>query len=72
MERVATRAGIWFAIMLLALLAAANAADSGFAAHMVIVAVAAAVGVWVTDVERRLRGACAGGPAHADRPVEIR
>ncbi|WP_305097156.1 cytochrome-c oxidase, cbb3-type subunit I [Croceibacterium aestuarii] len=60
MERVVTRAGIWFAIMLLALLAAALAADSGFAAHMIIVCLAAAVCLWFTvsqaDYEAIARG----------------
>ncbi len=60
MERVATRAGIWFAIMLLALFAAAMAADAGFAGHMLIVCAAAGVGLWFTlsraDYEAIARG----------------
>ncbi|OCC24715.1 cytochrome c oxidase, cbb3-type subunit I [Croceicoccus estronivorus] len=48
MERIVTRAGIWFAIMLLAVMAAAAAQDSGFAAHMFIVAIAALIGLWMT------------------------
>ncbi|MXO61029.1 cytochrome-c oxidase, cbb3-type subunit I [Altererythrobacter salegens] len=60
MERVVTRAGIWFAIMVLTLLAAATAADSGFATHMVIVCLAAGLCLWLTvsqaDYEAIARG----------------
>ena len=53
MDRVVTRAGIWFAVMLVALFAAATAADDGFAIHMGIVMVAAAVVLWITAVWRQ-------------------
>jgi cytochrome c oxidase cbb3-type subunit 1 len=60
MERVVTRAGIWFAVMLVALFAAATAADSGFAVHMGIVVIAAALVLWVT-VSKQDYGAIARG-----------
>ena len=47
MERIVARAGIWFAVVLLAVMAAATARDTGFAVHMFIVAVAALVGLWM-------------------------
>ena len=60
MERVVTRAGIWFAVMLAALFAAATAADTGFAVHMGIIVIAAAVVLWVT-VSKQDYGAIARG-----------
>ena len=48
MERIVARAGIWFAVVLLAIMAAATARDAGFAVHMIIVAVAALIGLWLT------------------------
>ena len=48
MESVLARAGWWLAALLLAILAYASAADSGFAVHMVIIALAAFIGLWVT------------------------
>ena len=48
MERIVARAGIWFAVVLLAVMAAATARDAGFAVHMIIVAVAALIGLWLT------------------------
>ena len=60
MERVVTRAGIWFAVMLVALFAAATAADGGFAVHMGIIVIAAAVVLWVT-VSKQDYGAIARG-----------
>ena len=60
MERIVTRAGIWFAVILLATMAAAAARDSGFAIHMFIVAVAAMIGLWMAiskpDYEAIARG----------------
>jgi cytochrome c oxidase cbb3-type subunit 1 len=47
MERIVTRAGVWFAVVLLAVMAAATAHDSGFAVHMFIVAIAALIGLWM-------------------------
>jgi len=47
MERIVTRAGVWLALVLLAVMAAATAHDSGFAVHMIIVAIAALVGLWM-------------------------
>ena len=48
MEALVTRAGIWFAVMLLALFAAAMAADGPFAVHMTIVMLAAGLALWAT------------------------
>ncbi|GGB89093.1 cytochrome c oxidase, cbb3-type subunit I [Novosphingobium endophyticum] len=48
METVLARAGVWLAVLLLAVVAAALAADAGFAIHMTIVALAALVILWVT------------------------
>ncbi|MGZ3172285.1 MAG: cytochrome-c oxidase, cbb3-type subunit I [Croceibacterium sp.] len=60
MEAILTRAGLWFAAMVLAVLAAAYAHDSGFAAQMMIVAVVALTGLWVS-VARADVGAIANG-----------
>src|SRR6478752_7720278 len=48
MEKVVTRAGIWFAVFLVALWAAVVAHDRPFAIQMAIVAVAALAGLLVT------------------------
>ena len=48
MESVLARAGWWLAALLISILAYASAADSGFAVHMVIIALAAFIGLWVT------------------------
>src|SRR5262249_46462478 len=48
MENVLSRAGLWLAGLLFAMIAAAAARDTGFAIHMVIFALAAAVGLWFT------------------------
>jgi len=48
MDRVVTRAGFWFAGLLLAVMAAAAAQDSAFAVHMTIVAIAALIGLWMS------------------------
>ncbi|TIX51982.1 cytochrome-c oxidase, cbb3-type subunit I [Alteraurantiacibacter aquimixticola] len=48
MEALTTRAGMWFAMLVLALMAAALAHDAAFAAQMVIVAIAIGVALWWT------------------------
>jgi len=48
MDRVLARAGWWLAALLLAVVAMAAAADTGFAIQMGIVALAALIGLWVT------------------------
>jgi cytochrome c oxidase cbb3-type subunit I len=48
METVLARAGIWLAILLLAVAGIAAAADPGFGVHMAIIALAAFVGLWVS------------------------
>ena len=48
METVVARAGWWLAALFVAVLAVAVAADSGFAIHMTIVALAAFIGLWVS------------------------
>jgi len=60
METVLARAGWWSAALLIAVLAAASAADSGYAVHMAIIAAAAGIGLWVT-VSRADYGAIARG-----------
>ncbi|AIT80237.1 cytochrome-c oxidase, cbb3-type subunit I [Novosphingobium pentaromativorans] len=46
MVTVLTRAGVWLVVLFLAVMAAAMAADAGFAIHMAIVALAAFVCLW--------------------------
>ncbi len=60
METVLARAGIWLAVLLVAILAMAAAADPGFGVHMAIVAVAAFIGLWVS-LSRTDYGAIARG-----------
>ncbi len=48
MEKVVSRAGIWLAILVLAVMAVAAAKDSGFAVHMAIVGLAALIGLIYT------------------------
>ncbi|MCP5402237.1 MAG: cytochrome-c oxidase, cbb3-type subunit I [Novosphingobium sp.] len=48
MESVVARAGWWLAALFIAIMAVAAAADSGFAIHMSIVALAAFIGLWVS------------------------
>ena len=48
METVLARAGIWLGLLFLAVIAAAFAADAGFAIHMGIVAAAAFIALWFT------------------------
>ena len=48
MELVLGRAGLWLVLLLFAVLAIAGAADTGFAIHMGIVALACAIGLWFT------------------------
>ena len=48
MELVLMRAGVWFAAMVLAIMASALAVDWGFGVHMVICAAAAAIALIVT------------------------
>jgi cytochrome c oxidase cbb3-type subunit 1 len=46
MDVVVARAGLWFGALILAIAAIALARDAGFAAHMTILALAAAAGLW--------------------------
>ena len=48
MESVLARAGIWLAILFVAVLGIAGAADTAFAVHMGIVALAACICLWVS------------------------
>ena len=48
MDALVSRAGLWFGLLILAVAAVAGARDGGFAAHMTIVAIAVAVGLYVT------------------------
>ncbi|MFB0610785.1 cytochrome-c oxidase, cbb3-type subunit I [Aurantiacibacter poecillastricola] len=55
MDATLTRTGIWFAILLLCLAALANAVDAVFSVHMLIVSIAAFIGliatVWNTEFD---------------------
>jgi cytochrome c oxidase cbb3-type subunit 1 len=51
MDRVVTRAGLWFVALLLAVAAVAAAKDGAFAIHMTIVAIAAMIGLWTSIVK---------------------
>jgi len=48
MDAIATRAGLWFAVIILAVMAIALAHDTGFAVHMTIIALVAGVALWVS------------------------
>lgn len=50
MDAILTRAGWWFGAVVLAAIAAAGAHDSGFAAQMMIVAVVALAGLWISVI----------------------
>jgi cytochrome c oxidase cbb3-type subunit 1 len=60
MEQVLLRAGLWFGALVLAVVACALAVDQGFAIHMVIFGIAAALALWVTisgkNVDDAVRG----------------
>ena len=60
MDVILTRAGLWFGAVVLAIVAGAFAHDSGFAAQMMIVAVVALAGLWIS-VARADVGAIASG-----------
>jgi len=48
MEKVVSRAGLWFLILVLAVMGSALAKDAGFAVQMGIVAVTALIGLWMS------------------------
>ncbi len=48
MESSLTKVGLWFALLVLSILAVAGAQDSGFAVHMWIFAAVAFGGMWIT------------------------
>ncbi len=48
MEAVLGRIGLWFALLLLSIVAIVSAQDSGFAAHMTIIAIVALILIWIT------------------------
>ena len=50
METSIAKVGLWFALLILAILAVAGAQDTGFAVHMWIFAAVAFGGMWVTAV----------------------
>ncbi|MBU6207324.1 MAG: cbb3-type cytochrome c oxidase subunit I, partial [Alphaproteobacteria bacterium] len=64
MEKLVIQAGTWIFVLLLAIMGFAMAADVGFAAHMAIIAFAAAIGVWIT-ISKADYGAIAKGIIHA-------
>ncbi len=59
MDATLSRTGIWFAILLLCLAALAGAQDAAFSAHMLIVSIAAFIGlvatVWNTEFDAKTR-----------------
>jgi cytochrome c oxidase cbb3-type subunit 1 len=68
METVLARAGIWLAVLFIAIAGIAAAADPGFAVHMAIVALAAIIGLCVS-LSRTDYGAIARGIIRApDEP----
>ncbi|MCK9543410.1 MAG: cytochrome-c oxidase, cbb3-type subunit I [Novosphingobium sp.] len=76
MQSVLARAGWWLVALLIAIVAMAAAADSGFAVQMAIIAVAAFVGLWVsltrTDYAAVARGILRAPPdegVYDDDPV---
>lgn len=76
METLTFKVGGWMLVAVLAVLAAAVAADWGFAVHMIIVAVAALVTLWVTiertDYAAIARTAVSDGPDQSrydDAPI---
>jgi cytochrome c oxidase cbb3-type subunit 1 len=60
MDGLVTKAGGWMALALLALVMAALAADAPFAVHMVIVAVACLIMLWVTVTQADYSGLARG------------
>ena len=60
MGTVLARAGVWLAVLFFAVIAVALSVDSGFAIHMLIVGIAALIGLWVS-VSRNDYGAIARG-----------
>ncbi|AMG74810.1 MULTISPECIES: cytochrome-c oxidase, cbb3-type subunit I [Sphingopyxis] len=76
MDKVVARGGIWIAVMLVALVAAATAKDAGFSIHMTIVAFTAlvimAIGVSKADYSTIARGVLrmpSGETTYDDDPV---
>ncbi|WP_338240869.1 cytochrome-c oxidase, cbb3-type subunit I [Aurantiacibacter hainanensis] len=59
MDATLSRAGTWFVILLLCLMALANAQDAAFSVHMLVISIAAFVGlivtVWNTEFDARTR-----------------
>jgi cytochrome c oxidase cbb3-type subunit 1 len=60
MEKVIARAGWWLAALLIAVVAMAAAADTGFAIHMGIVALAAVIGLWVSLTKTDFKAVASG------------
>ncbi|MCL6251302.1 cytochrome-c oxidase, cbb3-type subunit I [Altererythrobacter sp. KTW20L] len=54
METLTTRAGMWFVLLVLAVLASALARDTAFAVHMVIVGLAAGIALWWTLAKSKI------------------
>ena len=48
MDTVVARAGMWFTLLVIAIVAVAGAHDTGFAVHMWIVAGVAGIGLWAS------------------------
>ena len=65
MDEAVTRSGLWLLLGIAAVFAAGLAADSGFAVHMGICAIAATIAAFVAM--NRVGGAPAAAPRVADR-----
>src|SRR5690606_2562968 len=48
MENALARAGMWYVLLIITVVAIAGAHDTGFAVHMTIVAAVAGIGLWAT------------------------
>ena len=60
MENALIRTGMWYVLLIVAIVAIAGAHDTGFAVHMTIVAAVAGIGLWATlarfDYDKVARG----------------
>ncbi|MFC3099691.1 cytochrome-c oxidase, cbb3-type subunit I [Altererythrobacter lauratis] len=57
METLTTRAGMWFALLVLAIMAAALSRDAAFGIHMSIVAIAVGIALWWTLAKTKVDAA---------------
>ncbi|MDE2595416.1 MAG: cytochrome-c oxidase, cbb3-type subunit I [Sphingomonadales bacterium] len=67
MDKMIARAAWWLAALLIAVLAVAGAADTGFAIHMGIVALAAVIGLWVSLTRTDYKAVASGAITAPDQ-----